>query len=151
MVMTEINESAIEEFKETALLNIDLKDTTLPIDTSAEWTKGFKLVNQLIYELAKERYVEEFVDETGEARSRPVLHPQLLSYIQERRKQIDQIFRMSGGDIVNEFKKETAKKLASFVFEMQSDPKTKEQYKKEAYKIIETEVDLQHDESKTTP
>ncbi len=138
--MTETEESAIEEFDETVLVRISPKETTLPIHTAAEWSKGFMLVNVLIKELAKSRYTEDFVDNSGENRTRVMFHPQLLGYIQERRKQMDQIWKLSGGEVVNEIKKETAKKLAGFLFKMQTDKELKEQYKRDAYKIIELEA-----------
>lgn len=138
--MTETEESAIEEFDETVLVRISPKETTLPIHTAAEWSKGFMLVNVLIKELAKNRYVETFKDNSGNDRSRVMLHPQMLGYIQERRHMMDQIWKLSGGEAVNEMKKETAKKFADFLFKMQTDNQLKEKYKKEAYKIIELEV-----------
>jgi len=58
---------------------------------------------------------------------------------------IDQIFKLSGGELFNEVKKESVKKMAGFIFDMQIDG-IKEKYKKEAYKIIEAEVseDAEH-------
>lgn len=139
MTMVETKQSAIVEFDTTMLVRINPRESSLPIDTAAEWTKGFGLINILVKELSDHRYIEEFEDNGGVKRKRPMLHPQLLGYIQERRKMIDQIFKLSGGEIDNEIKKESAKKLASFLFEMQVDG-IKEKYKKEAYNIIELEV-----------
>jgi hypothetical protein len=137
--MVESEETAIEEFDTTVLVRINPKESTLPIDTSAEWTKGFSLINTLIKELSDHRYIEEFEDNSGVKRTRPMMHPQLLGYMQERRHMMDQIFKFMGGEVANELKKESAKKLADFLFKLQTD-KIKEQYKKEAYKIIELEV-----------
>lgn len=138
--MTESNQQAIEEFDTTVLVRIAPKDATLPIHTAAEWNKGFSLINVLIKELADHRYIDEFEDSSGNRRTRPMLHPQLLAYIAERRKMIDQIFKVSGGEAVNELKKETAKKVADYLFQIQMDKESKEKYKKEAYDIIEAEV-----------
>ena len=137
--MVESEESAIEEFDTTVLVRINPRESSLPIDTAAEWTKGFGLINTLVKELSDHRYIEEFEDNGGVKRKRPMLHPQLLGYIQERRKQIDQIFKLMGGEVANEIKKENAKKLAGFLFELQRD-EIKERYKKDAYNIIELEV-----------
>lgn len=137
--MVESEQSEIVEFDTTMLVRINPKESSLPIDTAAEWTKGFGLINTLVKELSDHRYIEEFEDSSGVLRKRPMLHPQLLAYIGERRKMIDQIFKLSGGEIANEIKKESAKKLASFLFDMQMDG-IKEKYKKEAYDIIECEV-----------
>lgn len=137
--MEDSEESAIEEFDTTVLVRINPKESTLPIDTAAEWTKGFSLINTLIKELADHRYIEEFEDSSGVKRTRPMLHPQLLGYMQERRHMIDQIFKVMGGEVANEFKKEGAKKLADFLFQLQMD-EIKQQYKDKAYNIIEVEV-----------
>ena len=137
--MLETEKTAIEKFDTTVLVRINPRESTLPIDTSAEWTKGFTLINVLIKELADNRYIEEFLDNDGQKRTRPMMHPQLLGYMQERRHMIDQIFKIMGGEVANEFKKESAKKLAGFLFQLQTD-EIKEKYKKEAYKIIELEV-----------
>lgn len=139
MTMVETEQSAIEEFDTTVLVRINPRESTLPIDTSAEWTKGFSLINVLIKELSDHRYIEEFEDNSGVRRTRPMMHPQLLGYMQERRHMMDQIFKFMGGEAVNEIKKESAKKLAGFLFNLQID-EIKEQYKKEAYDIIELEV-----------
>lgn len=145
MTMEKSEERAIEEFDTTVLVRINPKKSTLPIDTGAEWTKGFTLLNTLIKKLADHIYLEEFEDATGITRKRAMLHPQLLGYIQERRKQIDQIFKIMGGEVANEVKKENAKNLAKFLFQMQMDD-IKKQYKKEAYNIIEVEVNKNDEE-----
>ena len=137
--MTEIEKTTIDAFDTVALVVLDPKETSLPIDTAVEWNKGFRLINMLIKELTDLRYIEEFEDASGHMRERLIMHPQLLGYMQERRKTIDQIFKLSGGEIDNEIKKAGAKKLADFLFQMQTD-KIKEKYKKEAYEIIECEV-----------
>ena len=139
MTMVESEDSAIMEFDTTMLVRINPRESSLPIDTAAEWKKGFGLINILIKELSDHRYIEEFEDDRGIKREKAMLHPQLLAYIGERRKMIDQIFKLSGGEIANEIKKESAKKLANFLFQMQMD-EIKEEHKKEAYKIIELEV-----------
>ena len=139
--MTEAEQDATKDFEVTSLVRIVPGKSTLPIDTSAEWFKGFGLVNQLIKELAQERYSEVWTDETGVERKRPVLHPQLLGYMQERRKMIDQIFKITGGEAVNEMKKETARKMADYIFKVSTDKSTKDKYKKDALHIIEAEID----------
>jgi hypothetical protein len=138
--MVESEDSAQDDFETTALVRINPKEATLPIDTSAEWTKGFILVNKLIKELADVRYTESYIDEVGDKRSRMVLHPQLLGYIQERRKMIDQIWKVSGGEVVNEGKKEAIKNMARILFETQIERKTKEKYRDDVINILEVDV-----------
>ena len=114
--MTE--ETAITAFEYTTLVKINPKQSTLPIDTTAEWTKGYMLINSLLYELAKDTYTEKYKDELGEERRLTHVHPQLLAFMQERRRLQDQIWKISGGEAVNEGKKEFFRKQADFIFQI---------------------------------
>jgi len=139
--MSDKKPALASEFETTKLLIIDPKKSTLPVDTSAEWTKGFMLINKLIKLLADATYTEKIYDDYGEGHEKPVLHPQLLGYLQERRHMIDQIWKISGGEVINEGKKEIAKNLARAMFEIQQDGEIKDKYRQEAIKIIEIEED----------
>ena len=136
--MTE--DEAIEEFKYTTLVKINPKQSTLPIDTAAEWTKGYMLINLVILELSKDTYVDSYVDEVGEKRRRTHIHPQMLPFLQERRRMQDQIYKFSGGEAVNEGKKEFFKKQADFIFQMSQDVEFKEEHKEKVRKILEADV-----------
>jgi len=133
-------EEAIEEFKYTTLVKINPGASTLPIDTVAEWTKGFELVNYVIYLLSKSIYIEEYTDELGVNRVVPKVHPQLLAFMQERRKLQDQMWKIGGGEARMEGKKELYKKEADFIFQMSQDNDFKEKHKKAVRKILEAEI-----------
>lgn len=133
-------EEAIDEFKYTTLVKINPGESTLPIDTVAEWTKGFELTNYVIYLLSKAIYIESYIDELGEKREVPKIHPQLLAFMQERRKLQDQMWKISGGEARMEGKKELYKKQADFIFEMSQDNEFKEKHKKNIRKILEAEI-----------
>ena len=133
-------EEAIEAFEYTTLVKINPGQSTLPIDTVAEWTKGFELVNYVIYLLSKAIYIEEYTDELGEDRAVPKVHPQLLSFIQERRRLQDQMWKISGGEARMEGKKELYKKEADFIFQMSQDNDFKEKHKKAVREILEAEI-----------
>ena len=55
--MVETEKPVSETLDTLALVNLTPKESTLPIDTSREWNKGFKLINQLIKVLADAMYV----------------------------------------------------------------------------------------------
>ena len=133
-------ETLIEEFQYTTLVKINPGESTLPIDTVAEWFKGFDLVNHVIYILSKSTYTEEWVDETGVKREIPKVHPLLLPFMQERRKLQDQIWKIGGGEAIMEGKKELFKKQADLIFQMSQDQDFKEKYKAKVEKIIEAEI-----------
>jgi len=137
--MTE-DKDEIEKFEYTTLVKINPKQSTLPIDTAAEWTKGYMFLNMVLLELAKDTYVEPYVDELGESRRRTHIHPQMLPFLQERRRLQEQIWKISGGEAVNEGKKEFFKKQADFIFQMSQDVEFKEKHKKSVRKILETDI-----------
>ncbi len=137
--MTE-KEEAIKKFEYTTLVKINPKQSTLPIDTAAEWTKGYMFLNMILLELAKDTFVEEYTDEIGEQRRRTHIHPQMLPFLQERRRLQEQIWKISGGEAVNEGKKEFFKKQADFIFQMSQDIEFKEKHKESVKKILEAEI-----------
>ena len=64
----QVEETALEKFEYTTLVKINPKQSTLPIDTAAEWTKGYMLINWVLLELAKDTYIEHYRDELGKKR-----------------------------------------------------------------------------------
>lgn len=139
--MTEQTEElAVQEFKYTTLVKINPKESTLPIDTVAEWSKAFGLVNYVIYLLGKGVYIEQYKDEMGILREIPKIPPQLLSFMQERRKLQDQMWKFGGGEARNEGKKELYKKQADLIFQMSQDNDFKDEHRKEVRKILEAEL-----------
>ena len=130
----------IKKFEYTTLVKINPKQSTLPIDTAAEWTKGYMFLNMILLELAKDTYTEIYIDEVGEKRRRTHLHPQMLPFLQERRRLQEQIWKISGGEAVNEGKKEFFKKQADFIFEMSQDIEFKDKHRDTVKKILEAEI-----------
>ena len=133
-------EYPIEEFKYTTLVKINPGESTLPIDTVAEWFKGFELVNHLIYLLSKSTYTEKWTDEFNEEHEQPKIHPLLLPFMQERRKLQDQMWKISGGEAIMEGKKELYKKQADLIFQMSQDRDFKKKHRKKIEKILEAEL-----------
>ena len=137
---TKEQELTIQNFEYTTLVKINPKESTLPIDTVAEWNKGYMLINMVLLELAKDTYVETWTDELGTPRRLTHIHPQFLSFFQERRKLADQIWKISGGEAMNEGKKEFFKKQADFIFEMSQDLKFKDKHRSAVKQILEAEL-----------
>jgi len=138
--MTETEKQEIEAFKYTTLVKINPKQSTLPIDTAAEWTKGYMLLNLTLLEIAKDTFVEEYIDEVGEARRITHVNPLMLPFLQERRRLQEQIWKISGGEAVIEGKKELFKKQADLIFQMSQDHEFKEKYQEKMRKVLEVEV-----------
>jgi len=136
----EDQELTIQNFEYTTLVKINPKESTLPIDTVAEWNKGYMLINMVLLELAKDTYVDFYVDERGKERRDTHVHPQFLSFFQERRKLADQIWKISGGEAMNEGKKEFFKKQADFIFQMSQDVDFKDKHRDAVKQILEAEL-----------
>ncbi len=139
--MTTEEKFELKDFGQTYVLRVSEKETNLPIDTAAELTKGFVLVNDLIGRLYREIYLEEHEDRSGNTRERTVVHPLLLKLVEERRKTLDQIFKMSGGEMIQEAGKETMKQYIKKIFEFSQDREVKEKYKDQVRKTIESQFE----------
>lgn len=135
--MTKELENKIIPFEKTCLIKVDDNNHTLPVDTAAELTKGLQWINKLCAEVLSERYVEEIEDRNGNLRTRTNFHPLTPKLLQEQRKRIDQIYKILGGETVNEIKKEMGKQMAKVIFQTSKDSEVKENYKKQAIKVIE--------------
>jgi hypothetical protein len=123
----------------TFLVQINPEQSTLPIDVASTWTQGFLYINKILEMIDKDTFVETYLDETGEARRRTSIHPLLLPMLQERRRMIEQVWKISGGEIMNEAKKSVVKGFAKQLYESQLS-KQKEKYQKNFIEIIEGEV-----------
>jgi hypothetical protein len=143
--MTSEMKEEIISFETSELMNINPKESTLPIDTVSEWTKGFALVNEIIHILSESTYEEDFEDISGEIRSRLRIHPMLLPFLKERRALMDQFYKVSGGEAVNEVKKEVSKSLANAIFNFKMDRKANENNRKKVIEILEVEHDVNED------
>ena len=136
---SELNKQIIG-FSTTELVNINPKNTNLAIDTMCEWTKGFVLINEIILVLSQDTYKEDFMDDNGRARKKTKMNNMLLPFIKERRALMDQYWKISGGEAINEAKKEVSKQLASTIFNFKQDKETNEKYRKKIIDIIEEEM-----------
>lgn len=139
--MTSNNTKLAERKISTEIVNIQQKSSTLPIDTMCEWTKGFEMINKIIALLYDSTYEEDFEDKSGVRRTRPKLHPELISFLKERRALMDQYWKISGGEAINEAKKEVSKNLAAAIFDYKLDSELNEKNRKVVIEILEEEVD----------
>lgn len=137
---SELNDQSLS-FENTDLMDIDPSKSTLALDTMKEWTKGFVLVNEIILKLNENTYEEDFLDNNGNTRTKVKIHPMLLSFMKERRVLMDQYWKISGGEAVNEVKKEVSKQLASTIFNFKQNKKSNDKYRKNVIEILETEAE----------
>lgn len=138
------NELDYEHIEETVLVRIEAEKATLPLDTVAEVSKGFALLNKLLYEVLKDKYKDEIVDSSGNVRKITKYHPWTLEILKERRRTLDQIWKFQGGEALNEARKESAKRFADKIFDMQ-EPDIKKKHKDEFIEILEADVDEQRE------
>lgn len=131
-----------EEFdmSKTFLVQIKPEQSNLPIDVASTWTQGFLYINKILEKIDKDTHIEDYVDNTGIVRRKTVIHPLLLPMLQERRKLLDQVWKISGGELMNEARKTVVKNFAKQLFEAQIS-KEKQEYEQKFKEIIETEAD----------
>lgn len=127
------------DMDKTFLVQVNPEQSTLPIDVAATWTQGFLYVNKILEMVDKDSFVDNYIDETGKDRRQTHLHPLLLPLLQERRRMIEQVWKISGGEVMNEVKKSVVKNFAKQLFESQLS-KNKQKYQEDFKKIIEAEV-----------
>lgn len=135
----------LDTIEETVLVRLKPDQATLPVDTASEITKGYTLINKLLGEVLRDKHIEEYIDEHGDTRRKTHYHPWTLELIKERRRTIEMIWKMAGGEALNEAKKESAKKMADMLFHAQEQD-IKKRNKDDFIKIMEAEVD-KHEES----
>lgn len=135
----------LAEIEETVVMKLTSDKATLPVETSSELTKGYALLNKLLYEVLQDKHIEHYTDEHGESRRRTHYHPWTLELLKERRRVIDQIWKMQGGEALNEARKAGAKKYAEKIWDMQ-DPEIKQQHKDKFIKVMEAKVDEERKE-----
>ena len=133
-----MKEDIIKAFDDSLLLVKKSTKQSLPLDTVGEWKKGIQLVDALITEILSQSYIEQIEDKNGDFHKKTTYDPLLPTWVRERRLLLDQIYKFSGGEAVNEGKKEVIKNMAKVIFHASmSDEKIKhaEKFKK----IIEAE------------
>lgn len=108
---------------------------TLPIDTAVEWRKGYELTSKLLNMLVKDIHVTEYTDDYGNKRRKTEIPSELMRFLKERRLQIKQIFKIAGGEALNEAKKEKAKQMVQAIWENPD----KDKYEQDAINIIEVD------------
>jgi len=145
MTMTSEIESTELDMTKTFLVRVNPEQSTLPIDVAATWTQGFLYIHKILDMIDKDTYVEHFIDDNDIERRRTHIHPLLLPLLQERRKMIEQVWKISGGEIMNEAKKSVVKNFAKQLYESQLS-KHKKDYEDNFKQIIEAEVSNEQDD-----
>lgn len=141
--MSEDEKYELIPMEDTLVLAVSPDESTLLIDTANELNKGYMWLNTLLGEVLNERYREIYVDDEGNKRARTKFHPMTMKLLEERRKTIDQMFRILGGEARNEIAKEAGKYAARAIFEASKNKETKQKYKKQAIQVIEAGLDEQ--------
>lgn len=130
----------IVPFEQTCLVRINAEESTLPLDTAAELSKGLMWVNSLIGEVLDQRYITEVEDNNGMRHNITKFHPLTMKLLDEQRKRIDQIYRILGGEEKNEVAKELNKLTAKMIFEASKRVQSKRDQKENAIEIIEADM-----------
>jgi len=135
-----VESSAIEnteDFDVSSLVKAEPGEATLSIQVASEWEKGYKLINKVILMMMKDTHIQNYVDEYGDDRTLTHLHPQLLPFLQERRRMADQIWKFIGGEAINEGRKKVMHNMADIIFQMTQDEDFLEKNKDKFKQILD--------------
>jgi hypothetical protein len=95
------------------------------------------LVNTIIAKIGDNEWDEIIIDENGNERKRKHIDPQLLPWVQERRRVIEQFWKVSGGEAVVEGKKQAYKNMADMIFNARQDKEFIEEHEKDFIEVLE--------------
>lgn len=123
----ESNELTVIELNKVILKKYLPEDITLPVDAASEMTRSFFFLSNVITEMEKDTRVDRVVTEDGREVRKTYIHPHLLEWLKERRSTLEQVHRMTGGDISLEQKKEQLKLFGKIIYDMSSDQKIREE------------------------
>ena len=126
-------------FEETILVRINPEDSTLPIDTAGEITKGIMWINELLGTLLSESYQDTITDSKGGEHQITKFHPLTMKVFQERRKSIDQVMKFINNQPESLVKEELSKLTAQALFSMSKNFKDKQKVKNKAFEVLEAE------------
>jgi hypothetical protein len=126
-------------FGKTTLVEIKPGQSTLPIDTAAEWSNTYILINDIISLLKDDITVETFIDDEGNTKTRHHIPSQLLQWVQTNIKMREQIWKMMGGEARVEGQKQHARNMADLIFQMGKDAKTRDELDEKIKIVIDAE------------
>lgn len=129
--------SLLDSFTDDSI-KVEEKKSSIVMDTLHEWKKGFNLINYIVGELGKDIRIVSKEDDHGQYRETHV-NPELIKYLKERRYLLDQIWKLSGGELVQEGKKQAIKQMVDAFFNDDQENIVKD-HKDDIKEVIETDV-----------
>lgn len=105
-----------EENKPLAVLS---NDSSLSIEVAREMIKGFELIQEIVDKLKNEIRTDEIKDEDGEVvGQRSYINPQLLKWVQESRRYLDNMWKLGGGELEHEAEKKKIEIKANLIMKL---------------------------------
>jgi len=106
------------KIQETHAITQVKEEQTLLDDVATEMNKKFKRVNEIISTLEDDTRKIDITNEDGEViGQRTALHPQLLSWYKEARLFLNDLWKLTGGEVKQEGEKEYTKMMAKIILE----------------------------------
>ncbi len=92
---------------------------SLTVDVATEMGKGYSDIQEIINLLKMDTRVDDVLDEDDKKiGQRTHVHPQLLKWYQEGRHTLETLWKLGGGDIIQEVEKEKIKMKAKIIMEV---------------------------------
>ena len=105
-----------EENSPLAALNTE---TTLSVEVAREMLKGFELIQDIVDKLKSDTRTDELVDDEGKVvGQKSYVNPQLLKWVQEARRYLDNMWKLGGGELQHEAEKKKLEIKANLIMKL---------------------------------
>lgn len=111
--------TAITKTQENTPLAVLNTDNSLSIEVAREMLKGFELIQDIVNKLKSDTRTDEIHDEGGEIIGhRSYVNPQLLKWVQEARRYLDNMWKLGGGELQHEAEKKKMEIKANLIMKL---------------------------------
>ncbi len=111
--------NAIVKSKENSPLDSLNTESNLSVEVAREMLKGFELIQDIVDKLKNDTRTDKIVDGEGEVvGTRSYVNPQLLKWVQEARRYLDNMWKLGGGELQHEAEKKKIEIKANLIMKL---------------------------------
>lgn len=114
----EENNAIIKKEESAPLAALDT-ESSLSIEVAREMLKGFELIQDIVDKLKSDTRTDELHDDEGKVIGhRSYVNPQLLKWVQEARRYLDNMWKLGGGELQHEAEKKKIEIKANLIMKL---------------------------------
>ena len=114
----EENNAIVKAEQNLPLSSLDTK-SNLSVEVAREMLKGFELIQDIVDKLKNDTRTDKIVDGEGEVvGTRSYVNPQLLKWVQEARRYLDNMWKLGGGELQHEAEKKKIEIKANLIMKL---------------------------------